>query len=150
MKKLKLLFVGMLVLGFAGAAFSQCSPGIGIDITAEYQGTDTQAGFGLDETHPQGPTTVDYIVTVNVTGGQCRVERGQVYLNLPDGSTITLADKTLSLNPGESVTYDVPSPYTIDSSDLGSLAGADADEVRATADVNVISIRDSPLTPQDA
>jgi hypothetical protein len=142
----------MVVLALVASkpAWAQCSAGIGIDIQAEYQGTNTQCVVGLDETHPAGPTVVDYIVTVTVGPNQCEVERGQVWLNLPDGNSILLADKTLALTPGSSQTFDVTTdPYTINSADLGSLAGAGPDEVRATAEVNVISLRDSG-PPQDA
>ncbi|MHC4343644.1 MAG: COG1361 family protein [Planctomycetota bacterium] len=153
MKDLKWLFLGIavLVLVTSKAARADCAVGISIDIMAEYQGTDITAGYAYDDTSSAGPSVIDYIVTVSLTSGQCPVTRGQVYLNLPDGSNVTLADKTLELDPGQSVVYDVDwNPYAVGSADLNSLPGATADEVRATAEVNVIVVRDAPLGPQDA
>lgn len=121
------------------------SAGISLDIRGEFQGTSDEAALGHDETFPGGADVIDYIVTVSLSATQCPITDGEPVLTLPDGTVVDL-DDGLALASGGSITYDVTgSPYTIDSSDLGSLAGAAANEVRATASITATSHRASGL-----
>jgi hypothetical protein len=121
------------------------SAGISLDIRGELQGTSDEAALAYDENGPTGSSVIDYQVTVSLTAAQCPITDGEPSLTLPDGTVVDL-DDDLSLASGGSITYDVTgSPYTVMSGDLGSLAGADSDEVRATATVDATSHRASGL-----
>ena len=88
MKKLKFLFVGMLVLGFAGAAFSQDVPtactgsGMNVELTPS----------NLKYVHGQ---TVEYVIDIDVGASACDACDVDVYFFppsvTPDGATSCLS-----------------------------------------------------------
>jgi hypothetical protein len=92
-------------------------------------------------------TQVDYFVEVYLTAAQYSISAGEPNLYLPNGTIIDLANN-LALATGGSIVYG-PYPYTVSLIDLGHLLGADADEVRASADVAATSNRPPPAGPQN-
>jgi hypothetical protein len=127
------LFMMFVVMGLAQQASAQpVDAGIGISIRGEFQGTDTLAGVA------HAGDNIDYIVRVIVNAEQFPIFNGEPNLILPDGTVIDL-DDNLELATDTSMTYDVAGTYVIDTNDLGSLTGADGDEVRAVATVRADS-----------
>ena len=98
MKKLKFLFVGMLVLGFAGAAFSQEVPtactgsGMNVELTPS----------NLKYVHGQ---TVEYVIDIDVGASACDACDVDVYFFppsvTPDGATSCLSSNGIPIVTGQ-------------------------------------------------
>jgi hypothetical protein len=147
-----ILWIGLVVVGgLAGAALYMvlwggvgaargCAAGIGVSFVGELQGTDTQA-----ESAAPGDV-IEYTVELNIANAQCPIRDGTVTLQLPDGSTKTAATG-LTLDTGESVTFENAASYTVDRADTGGEPGASGDsaamaQVRAMAEVSATAHRD--------
>ena len=134
MKNAKWVLFSVLILGIcSGYAFAQPNnAGVGISIRAEFQGTNTIASVA------HAGDVLDYIVTVRLDINDFNVTDGEPCLVLPNGTLIDL-DDNLALSSGGSIAYDPAGTYIVDENDLGSLPGANANEVRALATVSAIS-----------
>jgi len=142
MKSAKWILFSTLILCIcSGYAFAQPNnAGIGIAIRAEFQGTNTLASVA------HVGDILDYIVTVRLDVNDFNVTNGDPCIVLPNGTLIDL-DDNLALMSGQSFVYDPAGTYIVDENDLGSLPGADANEVRTVATVSALS--QVPGSPQD-
>jgi uncharacterized repeat protein (TIGR01451 family) len=102
MKNSKLLMLGILAvsLTFATSAVLACNAQLSCGNTAYFVSNDAMAicVYQGDELY--------YIVTVSLGLGECPIINGEVTFTAPDGRTFLL-DDDLSLNPGESMPYDL-------------------------------------------
>jgi hypothetical protein len=148
-----ILWIGLVVVGgLAGAALYMmlwggfgatggCAAGIGVSFVGELQGTDTQA-----ESAAPGDV-IEYTVELSIANAQCPIRDGTVTLQLPDGSPATAATD-VTLDTGDSVTFENAASYTVDRADTGGPPGASgasptaAGQVRAMAEVSATAYRD--------
>jgi len=141
--KLFLISAVLLLAGLATNAGAQppMGSGIGLSIWAEYFGTNDVAYFAV------AGTQLDYFVRVSLNSEQYPIYQGEPNLYLPNGTVIDLANN-LALATNTAAVYG-PYAYTVSLSNLGSLSGADADEVRAISDVKALSDRPAPASDQE-
>ena len=147
-----ILWIGLVVVGgLAGAALYMvlwggfggargCAAGIGVSFVGEFQGTDTQA-----ESAAPGDV-IEYTVELNIANAQCPIRDGTVTLQLPDGTTATAATD-MTLDTGDSVTFENAASYTVDRADIGgqpdaSGASPTTGQIRAMAEVSATAHRD--------
>ena len=141
MKICKLLTICLVVCSlFVVPQLKAETVGIAISISGEFQGTDTQALFAQDG------DVIDYIVTVTVLDVWWSVSDADIFIKLPNGTEIQLANDIFLASPS-TTTYDPAATYTVNAAaDLGSLIGADDNEIRARA--RVVGTSNRPGSPQ--